>query len=141
MSEARQKALDEAFNDEGLRRMARRAGVSSVAALGKDKVTVNDELRAWAELMLTNILGKAIVLAIYYKTKTITEAILRQSFEQLNVKLDTYSDPGDEPFPPCESHREHLRKSQARAKRAGTLNAKAKPGKTAAKEIGHERRD
>ena len=56
--------LRNAFTNEGLRRMARKAGVSSTRE--KDLI-LNDEVRVVAEIMLTNICEKIRIFADYHE--------------------------------------------------------------------------
>ena len=53
----RNELLRDAFTDEALRRIARKAGVES--ATQKGALAVNDELRSLALLMLSNLCDKA----------------------------------------------------------------------------------
>ncbi len=133
----RDELLDAAFSDEGLRRMARRALVSSVAASGE--LAVNDAVRLIGDLMLRNICSKAAIYADYRKSGTVTEEILRETLEFLKVKLDRYSDFSDEGFPSCESLRNKTKRVRERAKREGRPKPTASRGNLAKKEIAHER--
>ena len=49
----RKQLLAKAFTDEALRRMARRARVTSVAQTGN--LTVNDEMRVVTDLVMRNL--------------------------------------------------------------------------------------
>ena len=119
--------LRDAFTDEALRRMARKAGVES--ATQKGALAVNDELRSLALLMLSNLCDKAEIIADYRDSRTITISILRAALEFLDVKIDTYHEPGEGGvFPSCGSHRKERVARGARAKR----------GTGAQKEIEHE---
>ncbi len=75
--EDRDTLLDAAFSDEGLRRMARRAGVASAAKSGD--LAVNGTVRSIGDLMLRNICEKASVYADYRKSGTVTEEILQET--------------------------------------------------------------
>ncbi len=134
--EERDTLLDEAFSDEGLRRMARRALVSSVAASGD--LAVKDMIRLLGDLMLRNICSKASIYADYRKSGTVTEEILRETLEFLKVKVDRYSDFSDEGFPSCESLRNKTKRVREKAKREGRPRPKASRGNLAKKEIAHE---
>ena len=119
--------LRDAFTDEALRRMARKAGVDS--ATQKGTLAVNDELRSLALLMLGNLCDKAIILADYRDSRTITISILRAALEFLDVQIDTYHEPGEGGvFPSCRTHRQER----------GARGARAKRGTVAPKEIEHE---
>ena len=119
--------LRDAFTDEALRRMARKAGVES--ATQKGALAINDELRSLAFLMLGNLCDKAISLADYRDSRTITISTLRAALEFLDVKMDTYHEPGEgRVFPSWRTHR------QERV----TRGARAKRGTVAQKEIEHE---
>ena len=97
--------LRDAFTDEALRRMARKAGVES--ATQKGALAINDELRSLALLMLGNLCDKAIILADYHDSRTITISTLRAAQEFLDVKMDTYHEPGEgRVFPSCRTHRQ-----------------------------------
>ena len=78
--------LRSAFTNEGLRRMTRKAGVSSTRE--KDLV-VNDELRVVAEIILRNICDKLAILAEYHDRTTVSEAILREALRSLEVRMDS----------------------------------------------------
>ena len=134
--EDRDTLLDAAFSDEGLRRMTRRAGVSSAAASGS--LSVNDTIRLLGDLMLRNICEKASVYADYRRNGTVTEGILRETLEFLKVKVDRYTDFSDEGFPSCETLRQKTVRARARAKREGRPKPKASRGNLAKKEIAHE---
>ena len=84
--------LRNAFNDEGLRRMTRKAGVSSVRE--KD-LSVNDEIRMVAEGILRNICQTLEIYAEYHKASTVNENILRQTFKALDIRMDSYAEPGE----------------------------------------------
>ncbi len=111
----RDELLKAAFSDEGLRRMARRAGVSSAAASGD--LAVNETVRLFGDLMLRSICGKASIYADYRKSKTVTEEILRETLDFLKVSIDRYSDFSDEGFPACESLRHKTKRVRERATR------------------------
>ena len=72
--------LRDAFTDEALRRMARKAGVES--ATQKGALAVNDELRSLALLMLSNLCDKIEIIADYRDSRTIDTTIcaLRWNF-------------------------------------------------------------
>ena len=97
--------------------MARKTGVES--ATQKGTLAVNDELRSLALLMLGNLCDKAIILADYRDSRTITISILRAALEFLDVQIDTYHEPEEGGiFPSCRTHRQERggarRKSNAR---------------------------
>ena len=87
--------LRSAFTNEGLRRMTRKAGVSSTRE--KDLV-VNDELRVVAEILLRNICDKLAILAEYHDRTTVSEAILREALRSLEVRMDSYAVPREQGF-------------------------------------------
>ena len=119
--------LRDAFTDEALRRMARKANVESTTQKGT--LAVNDEPRSLALLMLGNLCDKAIILADYRDSRTITISILRAALEFLDVQIDTYHEPEEGGiFPSCRTHRQEREARGARAKR----------GTVAQKEIEHE---
>ena len=108
--------LRDAFTDEALRRMARKAGVES--ATQKGALAINDELRSLAHLMLSNLCDKAIVLADYRDSRTINATILRAALEFLDVKIDTNHERGEGgKFPPRRTHRQEKVARGARARR------------------------
>ena len=124
----RVQLLREAFNDEALRRMARRGSVESVTQKGA--LAVNDELRSVADLMLDNLCEKAFILAEYHRKQTITASILRETLEALDVKIDTYHEPREDGlFPACRSHRKERDSRRGEIRKRGTV---------AQKEIEHE---
>ena len=125
-----------AFTDEGLRRMMRRAGVSSAAQKGP--LEVNGAIRAFGDVMLDKIAEKCVIVADYLKVNTISDNILRQALGVLKVKPDFYVDPGEyDTFPRCES----LREKTARRARSGGSRRPAKRGSTVEKEIRHEQKN
>ena len=67
MADATAKLLDETFTEEGLRRLCRKAGILSIAR--KDDLSLNEQIRSVALLMLRNICSKAVVL-LDYKTRS-----------------------------------------------------------------------
>jgi hypothetical protein len=123
--------LRNAFNDEGLRRMTRKAGVSSVRE--KD-LSVNDEIRMVAEGILRNICQTLEIYAEYHKASTVNENILRQTFKALDIRMDYYAEPGEGGFPACESLRSRNQRRE-RKRRARTPEAKAKAKAKAAAPI------
>ena len=139
--------LRSAFTNEGLRRMTRKAGVSSTRE--KDLV-VNDELRVVAEIILRNICDKLAILAEYHDRTTVSEAILREALRSLEVRMDSYAVPREQGFRSCESLRSvDSRKrsnrdvnspaAQARAQaRATSFGARSARGSVARDEIKHE---
>ena len=79
--------------------------------------------------MLGNLCDKAIILADYRDSRTITISILRAALEFLDVQIDTYHEPGEGGvFPSCRTHRQER----------GARGARAKRGTVAQKEIEHE---
>ena len=115
--------LRDAFTDEALRRMDRKAGATQ-----KGTLAVNDELRSLALLMLGNLCDKAIILSDYRDSRTITISILRAALEFLDVQIDTYHEPKESGiFPSCRTHRQER----------GARGARAKRGTVAQKEIEH----
>ena len=113
----RDELLRDAFTDEALRRMQRKASVES--ATQKGSLNVNDELRSIADLMLNNLCEKAFILAEYHRQQTITASILRGTLETLDVTIDTYHQPRDDGlFPACGSHRKHTGQSTWRSTEA-----------------------
>ena len=139
--------LRSAFTNEGLRRMTRKAGVSSTRE--KDLV-VNDVLRVVAEIILRNICDKLAILAEYHDRTTVSEAILREALRSLEVRMDSYAVPREQGFRSCESLRSvDSRKrsnrdanspaAQARAQaRATSFGARSARGSVARDEIKHE---
>ena len=132
--------MAKAFTDEALRRMARRARVTSVAQTGN--LTVNEEMRVVADLILRN-LCKTITAFLDYRGPPgrVDLVILRQALEHLKVKVNQYSEPGDDPFPACQTLRQKEKSKASRAKRSGRPKPKASRGGVATKEVEHEKRD
>ena len=135
----RKHLLGKAFTDEALRRMARRARVTSVAQTGD--LVVNAEIRLVADLILRN-LCKTITAFLDYRGPPgrVDLVILRQALEHLQFKANQYSEPGDAPFPACQTLRQKESRA-SRAKSSGRPKPKASRGGLAAKEIEHENRD
>ena len=113
------------FQDEALRRMARKAGVSAVAKSGKHMAKVDDQLRAIADSILDAACGRIHILCDYYKSKTVTTAILQTALEE-HVPDQYYPDGGAN-LPLCTSHRA----ASASAKREAKAKAKAEAKKLA----------
>ena len=80
------------FQDEALRRMARKAGVSAIAKSGKHMAKVDDQLRAIADSILDAACGRIHILCDYYKSKTVTTAILQTALEE-HVPEETFAAP------------------------------------------------
>ena len=142
--------LRDAFTNEGLRRMARKAGVSSTRE--KDLI-LNDEVRVVAEIMLRNICEKIRIFADYHGRTIVNEAMLREALQNLDVPMNSYSAPGEDGFRACESLRsvnarrrsrdaaspEAAARAKARAKaRASAFGARTVRGSVARDEITHE---
>ena len=139
--------LRSAFTNEGLRRMARRAGVSSTRE--KDLI-LNDEVRVVAEIMVRNICDKLAIFADYHKRTNVGDAILREALRSLEVRMDSYAVPREQGFRSCESLRSvNSRKrssrdanspaAQARERaRATAFGARSVRGSVARDEIKHE---
>jgi len=129
--------LAAAFTDEGLRRMARRAKVESVAQTGA--LAVNEELRLVADLMLSNLCAALAVFLDYRDVRTIDENILKLALDHLKVSIGHYSDPGDDgTYPACKTLRAAQKDSRGRAE--GRSLPKASRGGTAKREVEHENR-
>ena len=96
--------MKNAFQDEALRRMARKAGVHATSR--KDNDDVNEALRAIGYKILSVFCEKLVVYVQYRKSKTVTEKDFRATCDLLNIKLDFYATPsrGDNTFPRCKSH-------------------------------------
>ena len=121
--------LRSAFTNEGLRRMTRKAGVSSTRE--KDLV-VNDELRVVAEIILRNICDKLAILAEYHDRTTVSEAILREALRSLEVRMDSYAVPREQGFRSCESLRSvNSRKRSSRDVNSPAARARAQARATA----------
>ena len=142
--------LRDAFTNEGLRRMARKAGVSSTRE--KDLI-LNDEVRVVAEIMLRNICEKIRIFADYHGRAIVNEAMLREALQNLDVPMNSYSAPGEDGFRACESLRsvnarrrsrdaaspEAAARAKARAKaRATPFGERPVRGSVARDEIAHE---
>ena len=142
--------LRDAFTNEGLRRMARKAGVSSTRE--KDLI-LNVEVRVVVEIMLRNICEKIRIFADYHGRTIVNEAMLREALQNLDVPMDSYSAPGEDGFRACESLRsvnarrrsrdvaspEVAARAKARAKaRATSFGTRTVRGSQAQEEINHE---
>ena len=113
-ADERADLLAAAFTDEGLRRMARRAKVESVAQTGA--LAVNEELRLVADLMLSNLCAALAVFLDYRDVRTIDENILKLALDHLKVSIGHYSDPGDDgTYPACKTLRAAQKDSRGRA--------------------------
>ena len=136
----RKHVLAKAFADEALRRMARRARVTSMAQTGN--LTVNDEMRVVADLVLRN-LCKTITAFLSYRGPAgpVDPVILRQALEHLQFKANQYSEPGDAPLPTCQTLRQKAKSRASRAKSSGRNKPKASRGGLAAKDIERENKD
>ena len=104
MADATAKLLDETFTEEGLRRLCRKAGILSIAR--KDDLSLNEQIRSVALLMLRNICSKAVVLLDYKRVLTLDADILTHALEALSVNMPKYSsDPSE--FGPCKVYKKH----------------------------------
>ena len=74
--------LKNGINDESLRRMARRAGVSATSQKGTDHV--NHALRATGEQIIANMCDKLAIYTQHRAAKTVTQADFRAACDQLN---------------------------------------------------------
>ena len=71
---ARGALLKAAFNDEALRRMSRKAGISSAGK--KEGESLYTELRRIVDVALFNIAKTCVVLCCHYKKRTVSELSL-----------------------------------------------------------------
>ena len=75
---ARGALLKAALNDEALRRMCRKAGISSTGK--KEGESLYTELRRIVDVALFNIAKRCVILCHHYKKRTASEAILKEAF-------------------------------------------------------------
>jgi len=119
------------FQDEALRRMARRAGVTAVAKASKGNASVDDQLRKIAKSIVEKLCERLVIICSHHKTQTITPAILSHTLDGL-YNHDHYPD-FDGAFPPCKSFKAATAKAKAKAKAKAAAR-----GSTAEKEAKHE---
>ena len=81
-----QRLLKNAFQDEALRRMARKAGVHGASR--KETDDVNQALRALGYRILDNFCEKLAVYTEHRKSKTVSEQDFRNTCDLLKIKLD-----------------------------------------------------
>ena len=75
--------MKNAFQDEALRRMARKAGVHATSR--KDNDDVNEALRAIGYKILSVFCEKLVVYVQYRKSKTVTEKDFRATCDLLKL--------------------------------------------------------
>ena len=123
-----------AFQDEALRRMARRCKVASTTQKVDDDV--NEALRMIGESIVDDFCEKAVIIADYRRTATITPEIFEQTCRHIGLKEDHYAAPEREDgrFPPCKKFK-HTAPERRAAGRGSTPRAR---GKKAEKEMDHE---
>ena len=99
-----QRLLKNAFQDEALRRMARKAGVHGASR--KETDDVNQALRALGYRILDNFCEKLAVYTEHRKSKTVSEQDFRNTCDLLKIKLDFYATPSREnnTFPRCKAY-------------------------------------
>ena len=133
----RAELLRRCFNDEALRRMARKSGVGSVSKGNEHTLnSVNDALRTVADLVLRNVAEKCTAVADGARTTNISERVIKPALDALKLGADMYLyPPQDTAFPPCKSHRQHVASSRARSA------SRAQRGNKAKQEINFENRD
>ena len=85
-----QGLLKNAFQDEALRRMARKAGVHGASR--KETDDVNEALRALGNRILNNFSEKLAVYTEQRKSKTVSEQDFRNTCDFLKTKL-TFTHP------------------------------------------------
>ena len=83
--------MKNAFQDEALRRMARKAGVHGMSK--KDGDDVNAALRTLGYKILDTFCEKLAVYTEYRKSKTVTENDFRSACDFLDIKFDFYATP------------------------------------------------
>ena len=121
--------MKNAFQDEALRRMARKAGVHGMSK--KDGDDVNAALRTLGYKILETFCEKLWVYTEYRKSKTVNETDFRSACDFLNIKFDFYATPSREnnTFPRCKNY-----------KPGDVMNRRAR-GTRAELETRHENRD
>ena len=99
-----QRLLKNAFQDEALRRMARKAGIHGASR--KETDDVNQALRALGYRILDNFCEKLAVYTEHRKSKTVSEQDFRNTCDLLKIKLDFYATPSREnnTFPRCKAY-------------------------------------
>ena len=86
--------LEQCFTEEALRRMCRKAGVLSIAR--KSDLSLNDQIRSAALLMLSNICSKSVILMEHKRVLTLDTDVVDRSLKALSVKMPAYvSEPTD----------------------------------------------
>ena len=94
--------LEQCFTEEALRRMCRKAGVLSIAR--KSDLSLNEQIRSAALLMLSNICSKAVVFMEHKRVFTLDTDVVDRSLKALSVKMPAYvSEPTD--ARPCKTYR------------------------------------
>ena len=112
------------FQDEALRRMQRKAGVSAVSRSGKGLPTVDDQLRSIADSVLNTVGEKILILADYHGVKTVTPRLLGEALDGL-YRPEQY--PSGQ-LQQCVSLRSATAAEKARAKAAAKAEAKRLAG-------------
>ena len=118
--------LKNAFQDEGLRRMARRAGVHATSQKQTD--SVNWALRKIGEQILDTMCEKMAIYTENRKSTTVSDQDFRSACDFLKIRASFYAVPGrdDGRFPRCKSYS------------PGGRGSKRKRGKKAELEARHE---
>ena len=83
--------MKNAFQDEALRRMARKAGVHGMSK--KDGDDVNEALRALGYQILDTFCEKLAVYTEYRRSNTVNEKDFRSACDVLHIKFDFYATP------------------------------------------------
>ena len=123
----RSKKIVAAFPDEILRRMARRAGISSLSQ--KDGVSLLNEVRKLADVAIFNIAKQCMFIADHQRKTTISEHILKTALATLDHH--ELACPGESELPKCKSLRQASKRKSGSPRRSR--------GTVVDKEIEHER--
>lgn len=123
----RSKKIVAAFPDEILRRMARRAGISSLSP--KDGVALRNEVRKLADVAIFNIAKQCMFIADHQRKTTISEHILKTALATLDHH--ELACPGESELPKCKSLRQTSKRKSGSPRRSR--------GTVVDKEIEHER--
>ena len=123
-----------AFQDEALRRIARKSKVSSTTQTRDDDV--NEALRVVAESIVDQFCKKAIIIMDYQGNNTLTPKVFDLICHHVGLKADHYAAPDreDGKFPPSKKFK-HTTSERALGRRDTPARAR---GKKAKKEIAHE---
>ena len=111
--------VEKAFTEEACRRICRRAGITSIGR--KEYLSLNEQIRTVALLMLRNICSKIVVFIEHKRVRTLDTDVVRHALQSLSVKLPRYTSNPEE-FEPCKVFKKERTKASTKsAKKRGNV--------------------